>query len=260
MGEQDTQREALHIAAEPAAVMRTDDARNLCQPQSLGVFFKLALLAIDSRQFLKSSSQEPQMSHCLCLSRSMSYPLGSFPRFAHQENWASERRERAIHNSIVTRKNEAHRHLEAEKKVCRLLEEIYSGLKPTCPEGEAFIRDLHNRIERIRHYHDQGMRVYYSYLGETMQKLCIHSGFPSGVNDFSKKQLEAFVMDLGGLKPKVEELRDLAVYTMKHNPPSTDTASSGIGDMVKNLLNNHFGITVSATIYILVHLIGLFYS
>ena len=33
----------------------------------------------------------------------MSYPLGSFPRFGHQERWAQERRERAIANSIATR-------------------------------------------------------------------------------------------------------------------------------------------------------------
>ncbi len=33
----------------------------------------------------------------------MSYPLGSFPRFGHQERWAQERRQRAIVNSIATR-------------------------------------------------------------------------------------------------------------------------------------------------------------
>jgi hypothetical protein len=33
----------------------------------------------------------------------MSYPLGSFPRYAHQERWAQERRDRAIANSIATR-------------------------------------------------------------------------------------------------------------------------------------------------------------
>jgi hypothetical protein len=32
------------------------------------------------------------------------YPLGSFPRFPHQERWAQERRQRAIYNSIITRK------------------------------------------------------------------------------------------------------------------------------------------------------------
>jgi hypothetical protein len=31
------------------------------------------------------------------------YPLGSFPRFGHQERWAAERRDRAIANSIATR-------------------------------------------------------------------------------------------------------------------------------------------------------------
>lgn len=34
----------------------------------------------------------------------MDYPLGSFPRFGHQERWARERRERAIENSITTRR------------------------------------------------------------------------------------------------------------------------------------------------------------
>jgi uncharacterized membrane protein len=190
----------------------------------------------------------------------MSYPLGSFPRFGHQENWASERRERAIHNSIVTRKNQARRHLEAEKKVCRLLEEIYSGLTATCPEGETFIRDLHNRIERIRYYHGQGMRVYYSYLGETLKRISTQADCLSEVKNLSKEELEALVMDLGGLKPKVEELRDLATAIKDNTPQSTVTDSPGIRDMVKSLLNDHFGITVSAIIYILAHLIGLFYS
>lgn len=34
----------------------------------------------------------------------MDYPLGSFPRFGHQERWARERRQRAIENSIITRR------------------------------------------------------------------------------------------------------------------------------------------------------------
>jgi hypothetical protein len=44
----------------------------------------------------------------------MSYPLGSFPRYGHQERWAQERRERAIANSIATRQ---------AKKRCRVLRE-----------------------------------------------------------------------------------------------------------------------------------------
>lgn len=41
----------------------------------------------------------------------MNYPLGSFPRFGHQERWANERRERAIANSIATRQAMAARNL-----------------------------------------------------------------------------------------------------------------------------------------------------
>ena len=41
----------------------------------------------------------------------MDYPLGSFPRFGHQERWANERRERAIANSIATRQAMAARNL-----------------------------------------------------------------------------------------------------------------------------------------------------
>jgi hypothetical protein len=47
----------------------------------------------------------------------MDYPLGSFPRFGHQERWARERRERAISNSITTRRWNAcwRRHRKAEQ-------------------------------------------------------------------------------------------------------------------------------------------------
>ncbi|MCC6354951.1 MAG: hypothetical protein IT577_13765 [Verrucomicrobiae bacterium] len=46
----------------------------------------------------------------------MDYPLGTFPRFGHQERWAHARRERAISNSIATRRWQAfHRRSPAQK-------------------------------------------------------------------------------------------------------------------------------------------------
>ena len=49
----------------------------------------------------------------------MNYPLGSFPRYGHQERWAQERRQRAIANSIATRR--ARKYDRAIREGCELL-------------------------------------------------------------------------------------------------------------------------------------------
>jgi hypothetical protein len=45
----------------------------------------------------------------------MTYPLGSFPRFGHQQRWALGRGNRAILNSILTRQTIAAEHLRKER-------------------------------------------------------------------------------------------------------------------------------------------------
>ena len=53
----------------------------------------------------------------------MDYPLGSFPRFGHQERWARERRQRAIENSITTRRWNAYWRRQREAMGTSLLRE-----------------------------------------------------------------------------------------------------------------------------------------
>jgi hypothetical protein len=54
----------------------------------------------------------------------MTYPLGSFPRFGHQQRWADERRSRAMLNSILTRQAQAEEHFMNEVALYELLEKF----------------------------------------------------------------------------------------------------------------------------------------
>jgi hypothetical protein len=56
------------------------------------------------------------------------YPLGSFPRFGHQERWAAQRRQRAIENSIATRSNQKKLRQKDEFRRIRLLLAVWSWL------------------------------------------------------------------------------------------------------------------------------------
>jgi hypothetical protein len=102
----------------------------------------------------------------------MTYPLGSFPRFGHQARWASERRNRAILNSIFTRQMMAEEHLTKEMALYDIFCEILQGMTANTEEGEQQLAEIGLRLESIRRRHEDRRRVYYGVLGEILLFFC----------------------------------------------------------------------------------------
>lgn len=98
----------------------------------------------------------------------MTYPLGSFPRFGHQERWASERRDRAMVNSILTRQADAEEHLRKEIALQDILSQLLNSMSSNTTEGQQELDEWKSRLESIRLRHDSGKRVYYRKLIEVL--------------------------------------------------------------------------------------------
>jgi hypothetical protein len=104
------------------------------------------------------------------------YPLGSFPRFAHQEQWAQERRERAIHNSIITRQRKKMHRQQSEAKLMakiiaswKRIADLIDGLKCSrelAREFRAISRSLKTTSEAWR-----VERNYSRYLERTLARI-----------------------------------------------------------------------------------------
>jgi hypothetical protein len=129
--------------------------------------------------------------------RQMDYPLGSFPRFGHQERWAIERRQRAIENSIATRQAVAARNLMVEQEFYLMLDEYVQKMRPHCPETRAMADEILKRMNRIKRKHEAGQRVYFRYLGETLQLFCRSTGITSSLDGLGPERLAQVAVDLG---------------------------------------------------------------
>jgi hypothetical protein len=106
------------------------------------------------------------------LNQTMTYPLGSFPRFGHQARWASERRNRAILNSIMTRQADAEDHLRKEIALHDVLSQLVNSMHSKAIEGQREIHEWKARLESIRQRHQAGKRVYYRKLIEVLLFFC----------------------------------------------------------------------------------------
>jgi len=127
----------------------------------------------------------------------MNYPLGSFPRFGHQERWANERRERAIANSIATRQAMAARNLMVERELYDLLDGYVQSMRPNCPETRGMADEILKRMARIKRKHDADQRVYFRYLGETLQFFCRNTGLTQSLEGLGPERLAQIAEDLG---------------------------------------------------------------
>lgn len=127
----------------------------------------------------------------------MKYPLGSFPRFPHQQRRADARRQRAMENSIATKQAQARHHLDCEKAVYDALAEFVPTISVLCEEGIPVLVDLKARMARIKRKHDAGERVYYAYLGETFQIFCRGTGLSPEVDKMSPEELKEFAENFG---------------------------------------------------------------
>jgi hypothetical protein len=121
------------------------------------------------------------------------YPLGSFPRYGHQERWANERRERAI----ATRQAMAARNLVVEREFYDMLDGYVQSMRPNCPETRAMADEILKRMARIERKHDAGQRVYFRYLGETMQLFCRNTALTQSLEGLGPERLAQIAEDLG---------------------------------------------------------------
>ena len=127
----------------------------------------------------------------------MDYPLGSFPRFGHQETCANERRERAVANSIATRQAMAARKLMVEQEVYLMLDEYVQKMQPNCPQTRAMADAILKRMARIKRKHEAGKRVYFRYLGETLQLFCRSTGTTDELEGLAPERLAQIAENLG---------------------------------------------------------------
>jgi hypothetical protein len=125
------------------------------------------------------------------------YPLGSFPRFGHQERWAIECRQRAIENSIASRQAAAARKLMVEREVYLMLCEYVQKMQPKCPQTRAMADEILKRMNRIKRKHAAGQRVYFRYLGETLQLFCRSTGTTDALEGVTPERLAQIAEDLG---------------------------------------------------------------
>ena len=81
----------------------------------------------------------------------------------------------------ATRQAQARYELAIEAEVLLSMEEVILTATANCPEGEAGLEEIKQRLDKIRIKHDAGRRVYYAYLGETFQYFCRITGMNAEV-------------------------------------------------------------------------------
>jgi hypothetical protein len=126
----------------------------------------------------------------------MKYPLGSFPRFAHQQRWADERRQRAISNSIATRRAMAERHLCLEMEFYEEMRIHAQTMQAQKVVKEERIAEAERMLESIRLKHAAGKRVYYRALIDALLFFCEIMGICPDLKHKSHDELVSLVQTM----------------------------------------------------------------
>lgn len=125
----------------------------------------------------------------------MGYPLGSFPRFGHQERWAQERRQRAIANSIANRQARANLELNIEIAFYNWFTSI--PLTPNNEAGRRHIASINKSADAIREKLEKGERVYFKRLGKLLQNVGKRSGRFPELLTMDDRQLADVAREIG---------------------------------------------------------------
>lgn len=123
----------------------------------------------------------------------MTYPLGSFPRFGHQQRRANVRRQRGIE----TRQSLARQYLSIEQNFCEVLRIQLQNAKVLNSEGEALIAELDRRLESFRRKHEAGRRVYFKSLVDTLLFFCASAGIHPELKQKTQEELALIVESIG---------------------------------------------------------------
>ena len=126
----------------------------------------------------------------------MTYPLGSFPRFGHQQRWADERRSRAILNSILTRQANAEYNLRKEIAFHDILKRLAQGMRALNVEGEKQIAEFSARLGAVHRCHEAGKRVYFGKLAGLLLDYCELTGSHPELREMSRDHLKRTVENL----------------------------------------------------------------
>ena len=84
-----------------------------------------------------------------------------------------------------------------EQEVYLMLDEYVQKMQPKCPQTRAMANEILNRMNRIKRKHDAGQRVYFRYLGETLQLFCRNTALTQSLEGLSPERLAQIAEDLG---------------------------------------------------------------
>lgn len=127
----------------------------------------------------------------------MGYPLGQFPRYGHQIQRAAERRERAIWNSIVTRRNRANYYLRVEAAFYNHFIQFPNNANAKNAEGQKFLDDINARLFRIKTKLEQGHRVYFRKLGCILRDFVVEVDMCREIHNLSDQELAELAKNIG---------------------------------------------------------------
>jgi hypothetical protein len=91
----------------------------------------------------------------------------------------------------------AARNLMVEREFYDMLEGYVQSSRPNCPETRAMADEILKRMERIKRKHDAGQRVYFRYLGETLQLFCRNTALTQSLEGLAPERLAQIAEDLG---------------------------------------------------------------
>ncbi|MCF7673710.1 MAG: hypothetical protein K9N23_01370 [Akkermansiaceae bacterium] len=177
----------------------------------------------------------------------MIHPLGSFPRFGHQERWARERRVRAIANSILTRQANAEYNLHKEIAFHDLLQRLAQGMHALSDKGERQIAELTARLDAVRRHHEAGRRVYFGKLAGLLLDYCEVTGSHPELREMSRDHLKRTVENLAFMHMQGSPSSGISTTHPSQNEaaPSHPHVLTPVKTAVQNLIVGMAGYTSS---------------
>ena len=85
----------------------------------------------------------------------------------------------------------------SEYIVYLMLDEYVQGMRPNCAETRAMADEILKRMARIKRKHDASQRVYFRYLGETLQLFCRNTALTQSLEGLGPERLAQIAKDLG---------------------------------------------------------------
>ncbi len=132
------------------------------------------------------------------MSRPTNAPLGSFPRYGHQQARALLRREKAIAHSVLARRIRAEDMRQTEIRFFHWLEELRAEACPKSADGREFLDRFDREFERIRHrLFNEKHRVYFARLRRVFRMWSGVTVEFANMDELTDDQLDLVIQQLG---------------------------------------------------------------